>query len=149
MTDLSLLNYRCLDKLETISLFTLYIWTGKAQEENEDSDDDEDDDEDEVNGEDIQNELYGKQNSFISYWEYVISIHPCNVSEELASSEDEIDEEGAQYIEKLEKAVSSNWKHNIYIYTVYCGIHAIKCIYSVFSMVRRLISLNYMYVFLE
>lgn len=38
----------------------------------------------------------------------VISIHPCNVSEELASSEDEIDEEGAQYIEKLEKAVSSS-----------------------------------------
>lgn len=27
-------------------------------------------------------------------------------SEELGSSEDEIDEEGAQYIEKLEKAVS-------------------------------------------
>lgn len=39
---------------------------------------------------------------------YVISIHPCTFSEELASSEDEIDEEGAQYIEKLEKAVSSS-----------------------------------------
>lgn len=50
------------------------------------------------------------------HWEYVISIHPCNISEELASSEDEIDEEGAQYIEKLEKAVSSNWKHSVYLY---------------------------------
>ena len=29
-----------------------------------------------------------------------------NITEELASSEDEIDEEGAQYIEKLERAVS-------------------------------------------
>lgn len=83
-----------------------FVWTGKAQEENEDSDDEDDEDDDEVNGKDIFVESFeiihtGYNNNFMQN-----SCLQNNITEELASSEDEIDEEGAQYIEKLERAVS-------------------------------------------